>query len=93
MGDGLVPRRDTVFCECVGVGGKAGEGHRMARGDRWKLILSDAHEEYLFDQQQDPFELTNRVADLALAPVLGKLRAELAAWMKAIGDRAYPAQP
>lgn len=90
--DPAAPHRDTVFCECVGVGGKAGEGHRMARGDRWKLILSDTDEEYLFDQQDDPFELTNRIADPELASVLGKLRTELAAWMKSIGDRAYPAR-
>ena len=99
MGKSLLPvikdpgtsHRETVFCECVGAGGKAGEGHRMARGERWKLILSDTDEEYLFDQQDDPFELTNRVADPALPPVLGKLRKELSAWMKLIGDRAYPA--
>jgi arylsulfatase A-like enzyme len=88
--DPSVPHRDTVFCECVGVGGTAGQGHRMARGDRWKLILSDANEEFLFDQQDDPFELTNRRDDPSLAPVLAKLRGELAAWMKTIGDRPYP---
>lgn len=92
MKDPAATHRDTVFSECVGVGGKAGEGHRMARGDRWKLILSDTDEEYLFDQQEDPFELTNRIADPAFAPVLDMLRAELAAWMKSIGDRAYPAR-
>ncbi len=57
---------------------------------QWKLILSDADEEYLFDQQEDPFELTNRIVDPALAPVRDKLRTELTAWMKSIGDRPYP---
>lgn len=98
MGKSLLPlikdpaaaHRETVFCECVGVGGKVGEGHRMARGERWKLILSDTDEEYLFDQQDDPFELTNRITDPSLAPVLSKLRAELTEWMKSIGDRPYP---
>ena len=88
--DPAAPHRDTVFCECVGIGGKAGEGHRMARGDRWKLILSDTDEEFLFDQQEDPFELTNRIADPSLTPVLHKLRSELTGWMKLIGDRPYP---
>lgn len=88
--DPSVPHRDTVFCECVGVGGTAGQGHRMARGNRWKLILSDANEEFLFDQQDDPFELTNRRDDPAIAPVLDKLRAELAGWMKTTEDRPYP---
>lgn len=90
LNDPSVPHRDTVFCECVGVGGTAGQGHRMARGERWKLILSDANEEFLFDQQEDPFELTNRRDDPALAPVLDKLRGELAGWMKPIEDRPYP---
>jgi arylsulfatase A-like enzyme len=97
MGKSLVPllkdpsagHRDTVFCECVGVGGKSGQGHRMARSERWKLILSDADEEFLFDQQDDPFELSNRREDPGLAPVLDKLRGDLAGWMKAIGDRPY----
>ena len=97
MGKSLLPllkdpaarHRDTVFCECVGVGGTAEQGHRMARGDRWKLILSDANEEFLFDQQEDPFELTNRRDDPSLASVLANLRSELAAWMKTIQDRPY----
>jgi hypothetical protein len=88
--DPHAPHRHTVFSECVGVEGKPGEGHRMARGDRWKLILSDQNEEFLFDQQNDPFELNNRVADPELAPVLQRLRRELSQWMKKIGDRPYP---
>ncbi len=88
--DSSAPHHGTVFSECVGVGGKLGEGHRMARGDRWKLILSDKDEEFLFDQHNDPFELNNRVADPELAPVLQKLRSELNQWMKEIGDRPYP---
>ncbi len=88
--DSRAPHRKTVFSECVGADGKLGEGHRMARGDQWKLILSDQDEEFLFDQQNDPFELNNRVADPELAPVLDKLRSELSEWMKEIGDRPYP---
>jgi arylsulfatase A-like enzyme len=88
--DPSAPHRETIFSECVGVGGMAGQGHRMARGDRWKLILSDADEEFLFDQQDDPFELTNRRDDPGPALVLDNLRGELAGWMKTIGDRPYP---
>ena len=87
--DPSAPHRETVFCECVGVGGKSGDGHRMARSDRWKLILSDANEEFIFDQQDDPFELTNRRKDPSLAPVLDELRGDLSGWMKTIGDRLY----
>ena len=99
MGKSLLPLiknpassiRETVFSECVGIGGKPGQGHRMARGDRWKLILSGTDEEFLFDQKNDPFELTNRIQDPSLAPVADKLRGELATWMRSIGDRAHPA--
>ena len=87
IADPAAPHRDTVFAECVGGGGKPGQGHRMARDDRWKLILSDADEEFLFDQQEDPQELHNRIDDPALAPVVARLRGELAAWMVEIGDR------
>lgn len=79
--------RDTVFSECVGVGGKPGEGHRMARSDRWKLILSGTGEEYLFDQKNDPLEQNNRVGDPELEPILKNLRKELSQWMESSGDR------
>jgi arylsulfatase A-like enzyme len=90
LGDSSGEVRKTVFSECVGVSGTAGQGHRMARGDRWKLILSDADEEFFFDQEADPLESRNRRNDPELAAVLGDLRSELSAWMKASGDRAYP---
>jgi arylsulfatase A-like enzyme len=90
LGDCSAEVRKTVFSECVGVPGTAGQGHRMARGDRWKLILSDADEEFLFDQEADPLELRNRSDDPDLAAVLGNLRSELSAWMTASGDRPYP---
>ncbi|MCB1228211.1 MAG: sulfatase-like hydrolase/transferase [Verrucomicrobiales bacterium] len=85
--------RNTVFSECVGVGGTAGQGHRMARGDRWKLILSDTDEEFLFDQRDDPFELTNRISDPELKTIVEALRRDLAQWMKENGDRPYPGAP
>lgn len=79
--------RETVFSECVGVGAKPGEGHRMARGQRWKLILTGTNEQYLFDQKKDPAELTNRINDPELKPVVDRLRGELRKWMNQIGDR------
>ncbi len=84
------PHRTTVFSECVGVGGKRGQGHRMARGTRWKLILSGADEEFLFDQLEDPYEQNNRIHDDTLDPVIDSLRSDLRHWMQAIDDRPYP---
>jgi arylsulfatase A-like enzyme len=46
--------RDSVFSECVGVGGVAGQGHRMARTTTHKYVLTDTNEEYLFDLRTDP---------------------------------------
>lgn len=95
MGKSLVPIlkdtqaevRTTVFSECVGVGGAAGQGHRMARTRRWKYILTGTDEQYLFDQQKDPSELRNRIHDPELGPVADELRRELNTWMQQIGDR------
>jgi len=95
MGRSLVPIlkdpraevRTTVFSECVGVGGAAGQGHRMARTKLWKYILSGTNEEHLFDLQNDPSELRNRTGDPDLKPVADGHRRELGKWMQQIGDR------
>ncbi|MFZ9746853.1 MAG: sulfatase [Opitutaceae bacterium] len=85
--------REVVHSECVGVGGAAGQGHRMARDQRWKLVLSDADEEYLFDLAADPLELRNLRPDPAAAPALQRLRGALAGWMRRQHDRPYPPFP
>lgn len=97
MGRSLVPLiekpsasfREVVFSECTGVGGKPGDGHRMARGPRWKYVLTDTDEEYLFDEQKDFDELKNVIGvdDADTKTVLAKLRPALIDWMKTIGDR------
>jgi len=93
-GQSLVPQlrdpqlglREYVASECVGVGGKPGQGHRMVRTKRWKYILTDANEEALFDEQTDPFELTNLAGDAAHRETLGDLRQKMQGWMKAVDD-------
>lgn len=95
MGQSLVPIledaqaevRRTVFSECVGVGGAAGQGHRMARTAQWKYILTGTDEEYLFEQQKDPYELRNRIGDPELGPAVDELRRRLSIWMQRVGDR------
>jgi arylsulfatase A-like enzyme len=95
MGKSLVPIlkdphaevRTTVFSECVGVGGAAGQGHRMARTKRWKYILTGTDEQYLFDQQKDPCELRSQIDVPELKPVADELRSKLSTWMRQIGDR------
>lgn len=80
--------REVVFSECVGVGASPGEGHRMARTDRYKYVLTGTDEAYLFDLKTDPGELTNRINDTTLGKVRDNLRQKLLAWMNKIGDRS-----
>lgn len=86
------PFRKVVFSECTGVNGKAGDGHRMARGQGWKYVLTDVNEEYFFDETRDPFETKNLFGDQNsdANPILSGLRKSLADWMEEIGDRDYP---
>ena len=71
------------------VKGKAGDGHRMARGHDWKYVLSDVDQEYYFDEQSDPGEQRNLFEnqDSESSVVLRKLQQALSDWMVEIGDR------
>lgn len=89
MDDPETELRDVVFSECVGVGGRAGEGHRMARSGEWKYVLSMADEEFLFHEGNDPYELNNLVRSSEHQDVLKKLRGKLAEWMKNNNDRHF----
>lgn len=82
--------RDFVASECIGVGGKPGEGHRMIRGDRFKYILSGVNDEALFDERADPFEQNNLAGQPEHQETLGKLRAEMRRWMRRVGDNHQP---
>jgi arylsulfatase A-like enzyme len=82
--------RDVVFSECVGVGGKMGEGHRMARTDRWKYVLDMDNGEHLFDEVTDPYELKNLILSPEQPEILERLRAEMFNWMRSVGDRRHP---
>jgi uncharacterized sulfatase len=78
--------REAIVSECVGVGGKLGQGHRMVRTDRYKYMLSGDNEEGFYDMQADPYELTNLVADPRQAAEVQSHRQRLIAWMDQVGD-------
>jgi arylsulfatase A-like enzyme len=79
-----------VASECVGVGGKPGQGHRMVRTRQWKYVLTDTNEEALFDEDADPYELKN-IADLdANRTTRARLRGHMREWMSNIGDTHQP---
>jgi arylsulfatase A-like enzyme len=78
--------RDAVVSECVGVGGKLGQGHRMVRTDRFKYMLSGDNDEGFFDLQADPYELHNLASDTHYAKELQDHRNRLSAWMDQVGD-------
>ncbi|MCG3198297.1 MAG: Arylsulfatase [bacterium] len=82
--------RECVFSECVGVGGKRGMGHRMARAKRWKYILTDTNEEALFDEESDPYEMRNLASLAEHRATLSGLREELRDWMTRVGDTHAP---
>jgi arylsulfatase A-like enzyme len=78
--------RDAVVSECVGVGGKLGQGHRMVRTDRFKYMLSGDNEEAFYDLAADPYELHNLTGEPQSQPQIEKHRQRLVAWMEAVGD-------
>jgi len=78
--------RDAIVSECIGVGGKLGQGHRMVRTDRFKYMLSGDNEEGFFDLQSDPYELHNLTGDSRYTSELQSHRQRLIAWMDEVGD-------
>jgi arylsulfatase A-like enzyme len=78
--------RDAVVSECVGVGGKPGQGHRMVRSNRYKYMLSGDNEEAFFDLQSDPYELHNLADDARYKAEIEWHRRRLIAWMEEVGD-------
>ncbi len=63
------------------------DAQRMIRGDRWKLIVyPQADKTQLFDLKRDPYELDNLADEPAHADRRKRLRAELKAWRKRVGD-------
>lgn len=90
LDDPVKPLRPYVASECVGVGGKKGMGHRMVRTERWKYVLTDANEEALFDEQADPYEMTNMAAAEANQAILRQLRGYMKEWMDRVGDTHQP---
>src|SRR5262249_24495373 len=78
--------RDAIASECVGVGGKPGQGHRMVRTDGFKYMLSGDNEEGLFDLQRDPYELQNLASNAQYGAELQAHRDRLIAWMEEVGD-------
>jgi arylsulfatase A-like enzyme len=78
--------RDAIVSECVGVGGRLGQGHRMVRTDRYKYMLSGDNEEGFFDLRADPFEMRNLAGDAQHAAKLQSHRERMIAWMEQVGD-------
>ncbi len=89
--DPTVAIRDVVFSECAGVGSKPGDGHRMARSQEWKYVLTDTNEEYLFDLTRDKTEQINVLKDPTQthSVTAEHLRKAMAEWMKNINDRPF----
>jgi arylsulfatase A-like enzyme len=80
--------RECVVTECVGIPeNRLGVGHRMARTDRYKYILSDADEEAFFDLKNDPYEMNNLIGNPELKAEIEKHRKMLRDWMTSVGEK------
>lgn len=83
--------RDYVVSECVGPPeNRVGTGHRMARTDHFKYMLSSSDEEAFFDLRSDPYELNNLIADAALKDEIERHRAMLREWSLGVGEKRMP---
>lgn len=82
------PIHEYVASECVGKGGKKGEGHRMVRTKTWKYILTDINEEYLCDENSDPYEQNNLIGEDPERD--NHMRQLMIQWMEQVGDTHQP---
>lgn len=64
----------------------------MCRTERFKYVKRLYEPDELYDLQQDPDELINRIADPTFAPVVQQLRERLLTWYMATVD-TVPMQP
>jgi len=80
--------RECVFTECVGPPeNRVGTGHRMARTDHFKYMLSTDDEEAFFDLRTDPYEMKNLIADTSQGAEIERHRALLRGWSSSVGEK------
>ena len=84
-GDTVESWPDSVYCEHHGeVWGY--QSQRMVRTARWKYVYNPHSIDELYDLQDDPGELVNRVSDPARRDVLQEMKARLLGWNDATND-------
>ena len=76
---------DTVVTEGSGVDGCL-ISQRMIRHGSLKYVFNAADTDELYDLEEDPHEMNNRVGDAACREKLGDIRDRLRAWMESRGD-------
>jgi arylsulfatase A-like enzyme len=76
------PSRDGAYRDGSAeyAGGRYWLTQRVIWYDQWKLVWNGFDEDELYNLEEDPHELTNRIADLACAPVVRHLMAR--AWRR-----------
>jgi len=76
---------DSVYCEHHGeVWGY--QSQRMVRTAEWKYVYNPHSIDELYDLEDDPGELVNRVSDSACGDVLQEMKARLLGWNDATND-------
>ena len=74
------PRREDLMCESHGHY-KINRLQRLLRWGQYKYVAHLGDMDELYDLDDDPYELRNRIDDPALADVLAEARSRVAAWM------------
>jgi len=88
--DGAADWPDEVISQHHGHGGTM-VLQRMIVVGSYKYVAALYDGDELYDLQTDPYEMSNRIDDPALAGVLVELRRRLREQMKAVDDQAYDA--
>ena len=84
-GEAVAEWPDSVYCEHHGeVWGY--QSQRMVRTSRWKYVFDPHSLDELYDLENDPGELVNRIDDSACEAVREEMKARLLGWNDATND-------
>ncbi|TVR53474.1 MAG: hypothetical protein EA425_03350 [Puniceicoccaceae bacterium] len=84
-GEATEPEREDIFAQYQGTH-QGLYSQRMLRDRRWKYVYNPVAFDELYDLEEDPGEIRNRVDDPAAAAELERLRGRMEVWMAEVRD-------
>ncbi len=87
--DRAAPKCPDIFAQYQGTH-QGLYSQRMVRDERWKYVYNPVSIDELYDLENDPGEITNRVGDSAVASELARLQGRMTEWMTVIDDPLSP---